>query len=488
VKIALSEAAAVVGGEVLPIGGDTSSPLLTGVSIDSRTTRAGNLFVALRGEVHDGHDFVADAFARGAAAALVGRPAGGVPQGRGAQVVVGDPLAALTALAAHVRDVVDPFVVGVTGSVGKTTTKDLIAAVLGRRFRTVASLRSFNNDLGVPLTLLAADPGTEVVVCEMGARGPGHIAALCRYVRPHVGVVTNVGVTHYAEFGSRQAIAAEKAQLVRALPEFGAAVLNADDPAVAAMGRLAAGEVVTYGLSADAYLRATDVAWDRLGRPELRLRAAGESAWVALRVSGRHQVSNALAAAAAGIALGVPLDECARGLASASVSPWRMEVHEGVLPGVGEVVVVNDAYNASPASMASALETCARMVRGEGGLVAVLGMMAELGDIAPSEHERVGALAAALARQLVVVGERAAGIATGARAAGLGAVRLVAGVGDVAAALGDAGLRAGDVVLVKASRVAGLESAAEALVARLGSVGPVGPVGPVRPVDWGAVR
>jgi UDP-N-acetylmuramoyl-tripeptide--D-alanyl-D-alanine ligase len=466
VKIALSEAASVVGGEVL--GDASTSGRLTGVSIDSRTARAGDLFVALRGEALDGHDFVADAIRRGAAAALVGRP---VSHAGGVQIVVADPMAALTALAAHVRDTVDPFVVGITGSVGKTTTKDLIAAVLARRFRTVASLRSFNNDLGVPLTLLAADPGTEVVVCEMGARGPGHVAALCRYVRPHVGVVTNVGVTHYSEFGSRQAIAAEKGQLVRALPGSGAAVLNADDPAVAAMGALAAGEVITYGLSPGAYVRAGDVVWDRLGRPELRLRAAGESAWVSLRVSGRHQVSNALAAAAAGIALGVPLEECARGLGAASVSPWRMEVHEGVLPGVGEVVVVNDAYNASPASVVSALETCAGMVREGGRLVAVLGTMAELGGIAAAEHERVGALAAALAGELVVVGERAAGIAAGAQAAGLGAVRQVAGPRDVSAALGDAGLRAGDVVLVKASRVAGLESVAEALLARLEMAG-----------------
>lgn len=462
-KIALSEAAGVVGGEMRGQAG-----MLTGVSIDSRTVRPGDLFVALRGEMLDGHDFVADAFAHGAGAALVARPveAGG-GAGAGAQVVVEDPVAALTALAAHVRDTVDPFVVGVTGSVGKTTTKDLIAAVLRRRFRTVASLRSFNNDLGVPLTLLAADPGTEVVVCEMGARGPGHIAALCRYVRPHVGVVTNVGVTHYSEFGSREAIAAEKGQLVRALPDTGAAVLNADDPVVAAMAELSAGQVVTYGVSKGALVGAEQVQWDRLGRPELHLRAGDERAWASLRVSGRHQVPNALAAAAAGIALGVPLEQCARGLAEAAVSPWRMEVHEGVRFGTGEIVVVNDAYNASPASMASALETCADMApagSGGGRLIAVLGMMAELGDLAPAEHERVGALAAALAAGIVVVGERAAGIAQGARAAGLDAVQLVDGVGDVPAALDRTGLQDGDVVLVKASRVAGLEAVAEMLV------------------------
>jgi UDP-N-acetylmuramoyl-tripeptide--D-alanyl-D-alanine ligase len=462
VKVSLAEAAGVVGGEVL--GRAAGDGLLAGVSIDSRTVRAGDLFVALRGQTLDGHDFVADAFGRGAGAALVARP---VETAGGVQILVEDPVAALTALATHVRDTVDPFVVGITGSVGKTTTKDLIAAVLRRQFRTVASLRSFNNDLGVPLTLLAADPGTEVVVCEMGARGPGHIAALCRYARPHVGVVTNVGVSHFSEFGSREAIAAEKSELVRCLPDAGAAVLNADDPVVAAMGERTTAQVITYGLSEGAFVRAEQVQWDRLGRPELHLRAGDERVWVALKVSGRHQVPNALAAAAAGIALGVPLAECAKGLSQASASPWRMEVHEGVRVGGAEIVVVNDAYNASPISMASALETCAEMARagtGGGRLVAVLGEMAELGDIGPSEHERVGAQAAALAGRLVVVGARAAGIAHGARAAGMEAVELVDGVGDVPAALERAELRDGDVVLVKASRVAGLEVVARSLL------------------------
>jgi UDP-N-acetylmuramoyl-tripeptide--D-alanyl-D-alanine ligase len=301
----------------------------------------------------------------------------------------------------------------------------------------------------------------------MGARGRGHIAALCRSVRPHVGVVTNVGLTHHGEFGSRQAIAAEKADLVRALPDSGAAVLNADDPVVARMATLAPGEVITYGLSAGAYVHADQVEWDRLGRPAFRLWAGGERVLASLAASGRHQVLNALAAAAAGIALGVPLDECAGGLASASLSPWRMEVHEAVLAGGGDLVVVNDAYNASPASMASALETCAGMVRDAprgGRLIAVLGYMAELGELTETEHERVGALAAALADEVVVVGERASGIAAGARAAGLDAVRPVRDARDATALLDRLELREGDVVLVKASRVAGLESVAESLL------------------------
>jgi UDP-N-acetylmuramoyl-tripeptide--D-alanyl-D-alanine ligase len=466
VRIALSEALQAMRARAGPA--PAGDPLLTGVSIDSRTTGPGDLFVALRGDVHDGHDFVPEAFRRGAVAALVARPldvAGGV------QIVVPEPVVALTALGAHVRREVNPFVVGITGSVGKTTTKDLTAAVLGRRLRTVAALRSFNNDLGVPLTLLQADPETEVVICELGARGPGHIAALTRFVRPDVGVVTNVGVSHFAEFGSHEAIAEGKAELVRALPETGAAVLNADDPAVARMARLAPGAVLTYGIGQEAFVRAEQVEWNDRGRPAFRislndravipgLMAGGGSAWVSLQVSGRHQVSNALAAVAAGIALGVPLEEAAAGLHEAVLSPWRMEVHEAG-SGDGRFLVVNDAYNASPASVASALETCAGMA-GEGRLVAVLGYMAELGPIEQQEHERVGALAAALADEVVVVGERAAPIAAGASRAGLDRVRLV---GDPAAALGELEPRPGDVVLVKASRVAGLESVAHALLA-----------------------
>ena len=456
-KLGLREVIRVVRGEVVAAAGGGDA-VLSGVSIDSRRVAAGDLFLALHGRVHDGHDFVGEAFRAGAAAAQVTRP---VEARAGVQVIVDDVLAAATALAAYVRDDVDPLVVGVTGSVGKTTTKDLIAAVAARRFRTVASERSHNNDLGVPLTLLAVEPDTGVVVCEMGARGPGHIAALCRYARPHVGVLTNVGVTHFSEFGSKEAIGEEKGQLIRALPEGGAAVLNADDPIVLRMRSHARGNVVTYGVSPAAYVRAEQVEFDRRGRAGFRVVAGAEAAWVSLRVSGRHQVANALAAAATGVALGIPLDECARGLDEAKLSPWRMDVRES-----GGVVVVNDAYNASPASMAAALETCAGMVADAGNgapggrLVAVLGYMAELGEIEQTEHERVGALAAALADELVVVGENARGIADGARRAGLGAVRLVP---DAAEVPGLVEARPGDVVLVKASRVAGLETVAETL-------------------------
>ncbi|MGH9269527.1 MAG: UDP-N-acetylmuramoyl-tripeptide--D-alanyl-D-alanine ligase, partial [Acidimicrobiales bacterium] len=336
-------------------------------------------------------------------------------------------------------------------------TKDLLASITRRKFSTVAPERSYNNDIGVPLTLLAAGASTEVVVCELGARGPGQIARLCAYVRPQVGVVTNVGVTHYEQFGSVEAIASAKAELVAALPEGGTAVLNADDPMTSAMAAKTSANVISFGTSPTAWLRAERIRLDRLGRPSFRMVRGFEGTEASLSVAGRHQVANALAASAAAMALGLSLEECRAGLEGAVVSPWRMEVRE-----VGGVVVVNDAYNANPTSMSSALETCAQMAGENGRLVAVLGYMAELGERSTLEHEAAGALAASLADRLVVVGEAAGPIAEGARRAGL---RNVVPVPDRDAALGAIGeLARGDVVLVKASRIAGLDALAGALL------------------------
>jgi UDP-N-acetylmuramoyl-tripeptide--D-alanyl-D-alanine ligase len=443
-RLTLGEVARIAGGKLV---GGAPATMATRVCIDSRRAGPGDLFVALPGEFVDGHDFVATALRSGAVAAIVGHR----PEGEGGPlVVVEDPLAALRALATWVRDVADPLVAGITGSTGKTSTKDLLAAVAGMRFRTVAADRSHNNELGVPLTLLRTNEDTEVLVCELGARGLGQIRDLCTYVRPQIGVVTNVGVTHYEQFGSVEAIAEAKSELVAALPEGGTAVLNADDPRVAAMASVTAAEVLTFGLSAGAWLRAEAVEVDPAGRPSFRLVRGNELRRVSLGVSGRHQVANALAAAVAGLALGLSLDEVHAGLEMARSSPWRMEVTER-----GGVVIVNDAYNANPTSVAAALDTCAAMVRPGGRLLAVLGYMAELGELEVPEHERAGALAAQSVQRLVVVGERAAPMATGARRAGLEDTSVVAGVDGALAALAE--LRRGDVVLVKASRVAGLE-------------------------------
>ncbi len=454
-RLTLGEVARISGATL--VGGAGATPV-TRISVDSRRVAPGDLFVALPGEFADGHAFVEAALRAGAAAAMVTRPVEGrAGAALGPVLVVEDPLAALRALGAWVRDVADPIVAGITGV----------------KFRTVAAERSHNNELGVPLTLLSLREDTEVLVCELGARAPGQIRDLCAYVRPQIGVVTNVGVSHYEQFGSVDAIVAAKSELVASLPEGGVAVLNADDPAVAGMAGVTAAEVLTYGLAGGAarparvWLRGEGIELDAFGRPSFRLVRGREHRNVTLGISGRHQVANALAAAAAGLALGMSLDEVSLGLERAKSSPWRMEVTER-----GGVVVVNDAYNANPTSVAAALGTCAEMVPPGGRLLAVLGYMAELGDLERLEHERAGALAAQSAHRLVIVGERAAPMANGARLAGLGDVVVApqaAGLDGVLEALGD--LRPGDVVLVKASRVAGLERLAPrlgALVARQG--------------------
>ena len=473
-RLTLSEVARVAGARLVLPGGTSASAAVVGVTIDSRRVGPGDLFVAIRGERLDGHDFLPGAFQAGAAAAMVSPSAGAftpAPTGGalGPLLEVEDPFVAIRRLAAWIRDAVDPVVVGVTGSTGKTSTKDLIAAVSAVKHTTVAAHRSENNELGVPLTLLRASEETEVLVCELGARGPGQIRELCGYVRPRIGVVTNVGVTHYEQFGSVEAIVAAKSELPAALPEGGVAVLNADDPAVAGMAAAAVAEVVTYGTGPGAWLRAQAVEVDARGRPSFELVRGRERARVALRIAGRHQVHNALAAAATGLALGLTLEEVGQGLRQAQHSPWRMEVAEH-----GEVVVVNDAYNANPTSAAAALDTCAAMVPAGGRLVCILGYMAELGDLEVPEHQRLGRLAAAAAQHLIVVGDRARPSAAGAHGAGLSRVTVVAGAEPgtrtdaVLDALGTP--LPGDVILIKGSRVAGLERVAAALAARLGAV------------------
>lgn len=459
--LGLQEAASVVGGE---IAGDLSSAVsmgagrlaATGVKTDSREVTSGDIYVARKGEFLDGHDYLAEAFLRGAVAAIVERE---MQDLSGPQIVVRDSMRALRDLAAFNRDVIDPIVVGITGSTGKTSTKDLIASVAAYKFSTIATERSYNAEVGVPLTLLRAGEDTELVVVEMGSRDRGHIAELCQYARPHVGVVTNVGLTHFEQFGSRSAIAESKGELIEVIEEAGTAVLNADDPLVRAMSDRTKGNVITFGYLPEANVRAERIELDRLGRASFRLMfsvSAGagggtkDSTWLTLSMSGAHQVINALAAAAAGVALGIPMEGIRVGLESAVASPWRMEVRE-----VGGILFVNDAYNANPNSMASALDTCSSMAV-KGRLIAVLGYMAELGEIAEEQHLHVGELAAAKASRLIVVGEKGASLARGARSAGMRDVREVADATEVLEELSD--LSGGDVVLVKASRAAGLEA------------------------------
>ena len=446
----LSDIAAVTRGRVA--GGDVT---VTGVTTSSTSVRPGDLFVALPGERVDGHDFVGDALAAGAAAALVGDAAAFEPL-----VIVEDPRSALLDLARHERATLPATVVGITGSVGKTSVKDLTAAVLAARFRVVASPASYNTEVGVPLTILAADEGTEVIVCEMGSRGLGHITLLCDVARPSVGVVTSVGAAHLEMFRSLDVVADAKAELPEALPEDGTAVLNDDDPVVRGFETRTRARVVRYGTSGRSDVRAEDLVLDERGLATFTLHADGSTERVELSIPGEHMASNALAAAGVGVALGVSPAEASAALKEASVAPWRMETFE---TSTG-VRVVNDAYNANPMSMAAALKAAAA-IRGAGRCVAVLGEMAELGEAADGEHERVGELVARLGiDRLVVVGEAARLIAVAAVREGV-EPEHVAGVDTDAEALEAlrAWVRPGDVVLVKASRRAELDRLAEAL-------------------------
>lgn len=339
-----------------------------------------------------------------------------------------------------------------TGSQGKTGTKDLLAAVFSAAGPTVATVGSLNNELGVPLTMLRADPATQFLVLEMGARHVGDIAELTGLVPPDVAVVLNVGVAHIGEFGSRAAIARTKGELVQGLAPGGTAVLNADDPRVVAMRALTDAPVLTFGQAAHADVRALDLALDRLGRPSFTLRTGGASAHVTLPVVGAHQALNASAAAAAALAAGVPLDLATAALATASLSPWRLEPRDLACGAL----LLNDSYNANPDSTRAALDALAAV---EGGRrIAVLGAMLELGDTGEAEHRAVGAYAAARADVVAVVGEAARPIAVGA-----GERAVVLAGKDAAVAWLRGLLTAGDVVLVKASRGARLDQVAVAL-------------------------
>jgi UDP-N-acetylmuramoyl-tripeptide--D-alanyl-D-alanine ligase len=455
IPFTLQELAAVTGGRL--VDADPAATV-TGVAVDSRTVRPGELFVALPGSRTDGSLFAAAAAQAGAAATLAA--AGTVFAGP--RVEVADPLAALAALGTAVRDRSAATVVAITGSSGKTTTKDLLAAVLATRLRTVANRASFNNEVGLPLTLARIEPDTQAVVVEMGARGPGHIAALARLARPDVGVVLNVGESHLGMFGSREAIAKAKGELVEALPPQGTAVLNADDPQVAAMADRTVAAVVRFGLGAPAEVRAGGVELDGEGRARFLLHTPAGSAPAALPAPGEHLVGCALAAAAAAHVLGVDPADAAAGLAAATLSPMRMQV----LRRPDGLTVVNDAYNANPSSVAAALKTLAALGRPGGRTVAVLGEMAELGPAAAAEHDRIGRLVTRLGiDRLVGVGELGRVLVNAARMEGMWPEEAEAVADpDAAVALLAPVLGPGDVVLVKASRVVALDRVADALL------------------------
>lgn len=415
---------------------------MTGISTDSRAISHGDLFVAVTGASFDGHDYIDAALRDGAGGVMVTDRA---PEG-GPAVVIANTFAALRDLAAHHRETLDMPVIAVTGSTGKTTTKDLLAAALPDAW---ASPRSFNNEIGVPLTVLRTPASARYAVVEVGSRGVGHIEFLVPAVRPDVSIITNLGTVHLETFGSTDNLARAKYELVEGLGTDGVAVLPADEPRL--LSRSHPGRTVTFGVDIDADVAARDVVLDEQGLPTFVVETAAGNATVRIPIPGAVQAANAAAAIAAGLEVGVELDVLVEGLGSASGSAWRMEVHPG------RFVVVNDAYNANPQSVEAALRTVVAM---PGRHVAVLGQMAELGPVSDDEHRRIGALARDLGFESVIVVGDAELLAVGA---GDIAVKVPDPQSAVVAALER--LDEGDVVLVKASRSVGLEAVAEPLIA-----------------------
>lgn len=449
IALTLAEVAAAVEGQLS--GADPATPVTGPVEFDSRLVAPGGLFVAFPGEKVDGHDYAAAAHAAGAVAVVGTRPVPSAASGPVPMILVND---ALTALAALARAVVDRLpelaVVGLTGSSGKTTTKDMVAQLLTELGPTVAAAGSFNNELGHPYTVLKSTVDTRYLVLELGARGIGHIRYLCEVAPPRIGVVLNVGVAHLGEYGSVEGIARAKGELVEALPADGLAVLNADDPRVAAMTARTKARTVLVGEAPAAQVRAVDVALDERGRASYTLVTPDGEAPVTLGVSGRHQVGNSLAAAAVARELGMPLSTLADALGRLwPVSTRRMDVFDRA----DDVTVIDDSYNANPASTAAALQALSAMARGRRA-IAVLGYLAELGEYERAGHEEVGRLAAELGVDLlIVVGTPAAPIHDGAAAVaswGGKSVRVTEQEEAVALLRGE--IQPGDVVLVKGSR------------------------------------
>jgi UDP-N-acetylmuramoyl-tripeptide--D-alanyl-D-alanine ligase len=492
IDLTVARIAEIVGGTLADISPEAAAEChVTGtVEFDSRAVGPGGLFLALPGARADGHDHAASAAAAGAVAVLAARPVGvpavvvsPEPRDSRAGVLEHDPdgsgAAVLAALAKLAKAVATELVagglriIGITGSSGKTSTKDLVKAVLEPLGEVVAPPGSFNNELGHPWTVLRATRSTDFLVLEMSARHPGNIAELAAIAPPAIGVVLNVGSAHLGEFGSREAIARTKAELPQAVPPSGVVVLNADDPAVAAMADLTGARVVRVSRRGPSDIWAGPVTLDELARPTFTLHVRADSAEVTLGVYGDHQVSNAICAAAVALECGAGIEQVAASLArTGPVSRHRMQV----TTRADGVTVIDDAYNANPDSMRAGLQALAWIAHGSRAKPtekrrswAVLGEMAELGEDAISEHDRIGRLAVRLdvSRLVVVGGGRSmSAMHHGAVMEGSwGAEAVSVADGDAALALLRAELRPGDVVLVKASNAAGLGALADALAA-----------------------
>ncbi|HJZ47375.1 MAG TPA: UDP-N-acetylmuramoyl-tripeptide--D-alanyl-D-alanine ligase [Roseiflexaceae bacterium] len=444
--------------------------------IDSRQATPGCLFVALSGEKVDGHRFLADAVQHGACAALVrreqaahldpGRPfAVGDASGAGLEeatpatvllIAVDDPLAALQRLAAYHRGLFAPKVIGITGSVGKTSTKEVTAAVLRRRFSTLKNPRSYNTESTLPIALLQLEAHHDVAVLEMGAYGPGDISLLAGIARPHIGIVTNIGPSHMERMGSLETVAQTKSELVQALPSDGYAILNVDDERVRAMADITSGRPLFYGLNSSADLYADEIESRGLGGIAFRAHYAGDAVKLKLPLLGRHSVHTALAAAAAGLLLGLGWDAIVDGLRDESAQLRLLAV-----PSASGATLIDDTYNASPASSLAALNLLAELDRRR---IVVLGDMLELGAIEEEAHRVVGRRVAEVADMLISVGRRARWIADEARLSGMsaGQVTMLETNAEAIELLGGL-IRSGDNVLIKGSRGAAMEGIVAAL-------------------------
>lgn len=463
IALSLAEIAAAVGGRlVLGQDGAAAESVVSGdAQTDSREVRDGQIFFARVGETTDGHRFAAQAIDRGASLLVVEREV----DDRVAQIVVDDATRALGALAkatvARALEGGDLTVVGITGSNGKTTTKNLVAAMAERLGETVASERSFNNEVGGPITMLRVRPETRTLVAEMGASVEGDVASLADMAPPRIGVVLTVGLAHAGEFGDIEATFRAKREMVSALTTSGVAVLNQDDPRVARMAESSQARVRWFGLGEGADVRATDILADARGT-RFVLHADGESSPVTFGVIGEHHVMNALAAATVGLELGLSLHDIVEVLEATTVAaPGRMEV----LGGKDDITIINDAYNASPDSMSAALRTLAQIARPDGRTVAVLGAMSELGECAGEEHDRVGLLAVRLGlSELVVVGDDARRLHISAINEGSwDGESVFFQTSDEAFEYLRGSLRPNDTVLVKSSNAAGLQTLGDRL-------------------------
>ncbi|MBS3957612.1 MAG: UDP-N-acetylmuramoyl-tripeptide--D-alanyl-D-alanine ligase [Clostridiales bacterium] len=455
----------IVGGELLAGSPDA---MVNGVAIDSREVEPGGAFFALPGGRTDGHEHFGEAVEAGARALIVTRPDADLAElmeaarRRGVAVVrVPDTLAAIQRLATFHRSRLFCPVIGVTGSTGKTTTKEYLVSVLGTCRKVVATAGNRNNELGVPLTVLEAGADTDVLVVEMAMRGTGEIAELARIASPTMGIVTNIGVSHIELLGSQEAIASAKGELIEAIPADGTVFLNGDDAFSSRLATKSSAPVVRYGLSEACEVRAEEITVDAASLAHFSLVLPQVRVSVQLSVPGRHNVYNALAAAAVADALGFDPFDIAAGLSVMTGADMRMQA----FVTASGIHVINDAYNANPASMRAAVDTLAEM-RAEGRTVAVLGDMAELGSLTELAHFQLGEhVARAGIGVLVTVGERARRVAEGARAVGMDSslVRPCVTAEEASEVLDDT-LEPGDIVLVKASRVMRLERVVEGIV------------------------